>query len=113
MSRKRQARIKLADDGTYCVGMSNGRIAQVPASSDDHAVITGLLGRLETMAVPSPQKLARIAADEDFKKARAANHAARLERVHRSGPAAVARKESPGKRQWEMLQLGKRIGRMG
>lgn len=110
--RQRRARIKTGDDGNYYIGMSNGRVATIEGSSAIHTELTALLDRIEVLAEPSPQKLARIGASAEFKEARRARHE---ERVVKKNPGSavqvgLAPKKNPGKMMWEMVLLGRRIG---
>lgn len=114
MRRERRARIKTDDEGNYCIGMSNGRVAIVDQYNPDHAKLTELLDRIEAMAQPSPQKLAAITAKEQFRQERRAKHAARTKPVN-SDAMQVGRapRKNTGKMMWEMVLLGRRIGPVG
>ena len=114
MTRQRRARIKTDDEGNYCVGMPNGRVAIVDQYNPDHAEITRLLDRLEEMVQLSPQRMAAIAAKEQFKQQRQAQHKARIKEVNQSAmQVGFAPKKNPGKMMWEMVLLGRRIGPVG
>ncbi len=120
MPRQRRARIKVGDDGNYFIGLHNGMVATVDQDNPDHAKLTELLDRIEHTAQPSPEKIAAQAMREQREKEleqlreqRRAEHLARINAIPHVPPAKVARKEPPGKRMWEMVLLGRRIGPMG